>query len=139
MEPATTWAVPLPGLVASPFGWRWGRQHAGIDISANLHTDVRAARPGTVVRLGWLRGYEGYGLVVVVEVGGGIQTLYAHLAAAKVRRGQAIAVRDLVGRAGCTGSCTGPHLHFEVRVHGSPVNPLRFYDRAARRHLLLGR
>jgi murein DD-endopeptidase MepM/ murein hydrolase activator NlpD len=126
VEPSHAWAQPLRGPLESPFGWRWGRLHAGIDISAHLHTDVHAAYAGVVKRVGWLRGFEGYGLVVTIRHGGGVQTLYAHLASVRVRPGDLVAAGDRIGRAGCTGSCTGAHLHFEVRLDGGPVNPLRY-------------
>jgi murein DD-endopeptidase MepM/ murein hydrolase activator NlpD len=119
-------AVPLRGPVHSPFGHRWGRIHDGIDIAV-LGTDaVRAALPGIVTAVGYLPQHAGYGNVVRVRHAGGITTLYAHLASTGVRPGQRVDAGELIARAGCTGSCTGPHLHFEVRVAGKLVDPLRF-------------
>jgi murein DD-endopeptidase MepM/ murein hydrolase activator NlpD len=119
-------AVPLRGPVHSPFGHRWGRMHDGIDIAV-LGTDaVHAALPGAVTAVGYLPQHEGYGKVVRLRHAGRIATMYAHLASTRVRVGERVAARELIGRAGCTGSCTGPHLHFEVRVAGKLTNPLRF-------------
>jgi len=124
--------VPLNGNLGSPFGYRWGRMHEGIDIEGWAHTKVYAALAGDVVRVGWLRGYEGYGLVIKLRHAGGIVTMYAHLARAFVRRGDRVAVGQLIGRAGCTGSCTGVHLHFQVWVNGKLTDPLRFLGKRVR-------
>jgi murein DD-endopeptidase MepM/ murein hydrolase activator NlpD len=124
--------VPLNGNLGSPFGYRWGRMHEGIDIEGWAHTKVHAALAGDVVRVGWLRGYEGYGLVIKVHHAGGIVTMYAHLARAFVRRGDRVAEGQLIGRAGCTGSCTGVHLHFQVWVNGKLTDPLRFLGNRVR-------
>jgi murein DD-endopeptidase MepM/ murein hydrolase activator NlpD len=124
--------VPLNGNLGSPFGYRWGRMHEGIDIEGWAHTKVHAALAGDVVRVGWLRGYEGYGLVIKLRHAGGIVTMYAHLARAFVRRGDRVAVGQLIGRAGCTGSCTGVHLHFQVWVNGKLTDPLRFLGKRVR-------
>jgi murein DD-endopeptidase MepM/ murein hydrolase activator NlpD len=119
-------AVPLKGPFESPFGYRWGRLHAGVDIAV-LKTDrVRAALDGVVVRTGYQNHYAGYGNVIVLRHGNGLVTLYAHLAAIGVNPGEQVWRGELIGRAGCTGSCTGQHLHFEVHVNGVPVNPERF-------------
>jgi murein DD-endopeptidase MepM/ murein hydrolase activator NlpD len=119
-------AVPLRGPVHSPFGYRWGRTHDGIDI-AMLRTDaVHAALPGVVTAVGYLPQHEGYGNVVRLRHVRGLTTLYAHLASTRVRVGERVASGELIARAGCTGSCTGPHLHFEVRIAGRLVDPLRF-------------
>jgi murein DD-endopeptidase MepM/ murein hydrolase activator NlpD len=119
-------AVPLRGPVHSPFGYRWGRTHDGIDIAVLATDAVHAALPGVVTAVGYLPHYEGYGNVVRLRHVRGLTTLYAHLAATRVRVGERVASGELIARAGCTGSCTGPHLHFEVRVAGSLVDPLRF-------------
>ena len=123
---AAEWTVPLHGPFESGFGYRWGKLHAGIDIAVLGEDRVRAAFPGVVSQVGWLRSYSGYGLVVKVRHGDGVTTMYAHLARAHVRRGQAVEAGTLLGRAGCTGSCTGAHLHFEVHRRGKPVDPLPF-------------
>jgi murein DD-endopeptidase MepM/ murein hydrolase activator NlpD len=87
---------------------------------------VRAATSGTVTASGWITGYEGYGNVVTIDVGGGWSLLYAHLSRSHVVPGQWLDTGDPVGEAGCTGSCTGTHLHFELREHGVPVDPAPF-------------
>ena len=124
--------VPLNGNLGSPFGYRWGRMHEGIDIEGWAHTDVHAALAGTVTRVGWLRNASGYGLVVKLRHEGGIVSMYAHLAKALVRPGDRVAEGQLIGRAGCTGSCTGVHLHFQVWVNGKLTDPLRFLGNRVR-------
>src|SRR5439155_19045887 len=83
--------VPLNGNLGSPFGTRWGRMHEGIDIEGWAHTSVHAALSGRVIAVGWLRNYEGYGLVVKIRHANGIVTMYAHLARAFVKRGEPVA------------------------------------------------
>jgi murein DD-endopeptidase MepM/ murein hydrolase activator NlpD len=116
-------AWPAQGTNTDGFGPRWGRMHWGIDIGILQSPDVLAAASGRVVQVGVLTGYEGYGYVVIVELGGGYETLYAHLASAGVRIGQWVAAGERLGTAGCTGSCTGTHLHFELRHDGIAVDP----------------
>jgi murein DD-endopeptidase MepM/ murein hydrolase activator NlpD len=124
-EPAG-FAVPLRGPLESRFGYRWGRLHAGLDIAVLRTNRVHAADAGVVVATGWLDGYSGYGNVVRIRHRPGLVTMYAHLATIRVRVGQHVARGQLIAGAGCTGSCTGAHLHFEVHVKGRPVNPLPF-------------
>ena len=119
---ASGFVWPVSGPVTSGFGPRWGRMHAGIDIGAPIGTPVRAAAAGTVIYAG---GMGGYGNIVVVDHGGGLATAYAHLSAIWIGGGT-VAQGTSIGAVGCTGSCTGPHLHFEVRVNGSPGNPLGY-------------
>ncbi|MDR7597389.1 MAG: M23 family metallopeptidase, partial [Armatimonadota bacterium] len=114
---------PARGVVTSRFGTRWRRHHTGVDIAAPRGTPIHAARDGRVVRAGW---YGGYGLVVVLDHGDGMETWYGHASAVLVRVGQQVDRGQVIGRVGCTGACTGPHVHFEVRVRGQPVNPLRY-------------
>jgi murein DD-endopeptidase MepM/ murein hydrolase activator NlpD len=125
LEPITL-AWPADGTVTDGFGPRWGRMHFGIDVGILNSLDVRAARSGTVTATGWLAGYEGYGNVVNVDAGGGFSVLYAHLSESRVVPGQWVAAGDPIGVAGCTGSCTGTHLHFELRLGGVPVDPLPY-------------
>jgi murein DD-endopeptidase MepM/ murein hydrolase activator NlpD len=118
--------VPLNGNLGSPFGYRWGRMHEGIDIEGWAHTEVHAAMAGTVTKVGWLRNYDGFGLVIKLQHNDGIVTMYAHLAKSLVRPGDRVAEGQLIAKAGCTGSCTGVHLHFQVWVNGKLTDPQRF-------------
>jgi murein DD-endopeptidase MepM/ murein hydrolase activator NlpD len=120
---------PAEGTITDGFGPRWGRMHLGLDIGILRSLDLHAAAAGTVERVGWLAGYEGYGQVVVVDVGDGYETMYAHLSRIDVKPGAILAAGDHVGVAGCTGSCTGTHLHFELRDFGKPVDPMPFIVR----------
>jgi murein DD-endopeptidase MepM/ murein hydrolase activator NlpD len=118
---------PAQGTVTSPFGWDGPRWHPGVDIGILRSPDVRAAAPGVVRRVGWLQGYEGYGNLVLVDVGAPYETLYAHLSRARVEVGAYVSAGDLLGVAGCTGWCTGTHLHFELRRAGVPVDPTELF------------
>ena len=122
--------MPLRGLNYWNYGMRWGRFHRGTDIAVLGGYDlVRAPLPGKVTSVGWLNNYSGYGLVVKVRHEYGLETMYAHLERASVHRGQWVAKGQLLGRAGCTGSCTGEHLHFEVQLNGNLRNPRDFIGR----------
>jgi murein DD-endopeptidase MepM/ murein hydrolase activator NlpD len=111
---------PVNGTVTSNFGPRWGRQHNGIDISANTGTTVASAGSGTVIAAGFSGGF---GQRVLVQHSGGLVTLYAHLSSINVSTGQTVSAGTSLGAVGCTGSCTGPHLHFETRVGGTAYDP----------------
>jgi murein DD-endopeptidase MepM/ murein hydrolase activator NlpD len=117
---------PADGTMTDGFGPRWGRTHLGLDVGILRSLDVRAAEGGTVKAAGWLTGYEGYGNVVTVDIGSGYSLLYAHLSVAQVVPGQWVSPGDAIGQAGCTGSCTGTHLHFELRKHGVPIDPFPY-------------
>lgn len=117
----TQYARPGRGRLTSAYGRRWGRLHAGIDLAAGMGSPVRAAARGVVLAAG---RESGYGQVVRVVHPDGTVTVYAHMSAALVSVGERVQAGDLVGREGNTGRSTGPHLHFEVRVNGTPVNPL---------------
>jgi len=114
---------PVSGPVTSPFGMRWGRMHEGIDIGAAYGTPIHAAAAGTVIYAGWLGGY---GNLAVIDHGGGLATAYGHQSAIAVANGQQVSQGQTIGYVGCTGHCFGPHLHFEVRVNGTPVDPLGY-------------
>jgi murein DD-endopeptidase MepM/ murein hydrolase activator NlpD len=129
---ADSFAVPLRGPFESPFGMRWGRLHAGIDIAVLGTDQVRAAGDGVVTAVGYVEEHGGYGNIVEIRHGPGLVTLYAHLASIQVEVGEIVQRGEPIGHAGCTGSCTGPHLHFEVHVNGKPVDPLGFLPRGVR-------
>ena len=114
---------PVSGPVTSPFGWRWGRMHEGIDIGAPSGTPIAAAASGIVIYAGWM---SGYGNLVVIDHGGGLATAYGHQSSIAVSAGQHVTQGQVIGYVGCTGHCFGPHLHFEVRVNGQPVDPLGY-------------
>jgi len=114
---------PVNGPVTSPFGWRWGRLHQGIDIGVGMGTPIKAAASGTVIYCGW---ESGYGNLTVLDNGGNLATAYGHQSSIAVACGQQVAQGDVIGYVGCTGHCTGPHLHFEVRINGTPVDPLGY-------------
>jgi murein DD-endopeptidase MepM/ murein hydrolase activator NlpD len=126
-QPAPDWSAwPAQGTVTSPFGDDGGRWHPGIDIGILRSLVVRAAEPGRVVAVGEPRGFEGYGNLVKISLGGDWVALYAHLTDWRVRVGEQVSAGQRLGTAGCTGWCTGTHLHFELRHLGLAVNPLRF-------------
>lgn len=124
-----TMVWPTSGPVTSPFGWRthpiFGtqRMHTGIDIGADYGDNVVSTDHGVVIYADWMGGY---GKAVIVEHGGGISTLYAHNSTLLVSAGQTVRKGETISRVGSTGYSTGPHLHYEVRRNGSPVNPLSF-------------
>ncbi len=122
-------SFPTAGSITSRFGSRfhpvlgYNRFHAGVDFGASYGTGIVAADSGTVIFSGW---YGGYGNSVIVDHGGGLTTLYAHASRLNVSEGQAVSKGQSIAAVGSTGLSTGPHLHFEVRRNGSPVDPLRF-------------
>jgi murein DD-endopeptidase MepM/ murein hydrolase activator NlpD len=120
---------PADGTVTSPFGRDGGRWHPGLDIGILRSLEVTAAAPGLVTRVGEPRGYEGYGELVEVNVGDGYSLLYAHLAGARVRVGDYVTAGERIATAGCTGWCTGTHLHLEMRRGGLALSPLPFLSR----------
>jgi murein DD-endopeptidase MepM/ murein hydrolase activator NlpD len=117
---------PAHGTVTDGFGPRWGRMHLGIDVGILADLHVTTAVPGTVLETGYRDRYGGYGNIVSVDVGDGFTMLYAHLAAIDVRPGQWLDRGTRIGTAGCTGSCTGTHLHFELRRSEVPIDPAPF-------------
>ena len=114
---------PVQGPIVSPFGMRWGRMHEGVDIGVPSGTPIHAAAAGTVIYAGWM---SGYGNLVVIDHGHGLATAYGHQSAIAAGNGQSVSQGQVIGYVGCTGHCFGPHLHFEVRVNGAPVDPLGY-------------
>lgn len=114
-------AWPLAPVLSSPFGPRGARFHPGIDLAASPGTPVRAARAGTVVYADW---GGSYGRLVIVAHTRGVETYYAHLRRFAVTPGEWVARGEIIGRVGASGRSTGPHLHFEIRVHDAVVDPL---------------
>ncbi len=120
---------PSLGRISSPFGWRIHpilrrrRFHSGLDFAASQGSPIRAADSGTVIFSGW---YGGYGKTVIINHGKGISTLYGHSSNLHVSEGQTVKRGQAIAAVGSTGLSTGPHLHFEVRKNGTPVNPANY-------------
>lgn len=114
---------PVRGPVTSPFGQRWGRLHAGIDIGVPNGTPVRAADSGRVAVSGSVGGYGNY---ICIQHTRSLSTCYGHNSQLGVRKGESVRKGGVIARSGCTGRCYGPHVHFEVREGGTPVNPMRY-------------
>ncbi len=120
---------PIHGEITSPFGWRthpiFGTQtfHSGVDIGADYGDPILAADAGTIIYAGWI---SGYGNAVMIDHGSGLVTLYGHNTEVLVSVGQQVAQEQIIAPAGSTGNSTGPHCHFEVRLHGEPVNPMNY-------------
>ena len=123
---SSSYVWPCDGNITSEFGWRThpiygdSRFHAGVDIGASSGTPVACAGNGTVISAGW---NGGYGNCVIVDIGNGLSAVYAHLSAINVSSGETVAAGQTVGAVGSTGDSTGSHLHYEVRLYGSPVSP----------------
>ena len=118
---------PANGEVTRGFGYdsTMGEHHAGVDIGSLRSLDVHAAAPGTVEKVGYAPGFDGYGNIVLVDVGDGYETLYAHLSKVEAQPGELVSTGDLIGEAGSTGLSTGVHLHFELREDGTAVDPAK--------------
>lgn len=114
---------PVTGRVTSPFGPRWGRLHSGVDIDGNTGDPVRATKSGTIMPISC---GGGYGICTIIDHGGGVTSLYAHMSRKVVSSGR-VEAGQLIGAIGCSGSCTGSHIHFEIRFGGSAQNPMRFF------------
>ena len=115
------------GRRSDPFSGE-GEMHKGVDISAPMGTPVKAAADGIIIHAGW---NGGYGRCVIVDHGNNYQTLYGHLSRLDVMEGQEIRQGETLGSVGTTGHSTGPHLHYEVHVGSTPVNPYRFLANAS--------
>jgi murein DD-endopeptidase MepM/ murein hydrolase activator NlpD len=114
---------PVNGSVSSGFGMRWGRLHAGIDIPEPIGTPIRAADGGRVAIAGSVSGYGNY---TCIQHTGSMSTCYGHQNSIGVSVGQSVRQGQIIGQTGNTGHSTGPHLHFEVRINGSPVDPMGY-------------
>jgi murein DD-endopeptidase MepM/ murein hydrolase activator NlpD len=114
---------PISGTFTSPFGMRWGRLHAGVDLAAPEGTPIRAAQSGKVILAGWTGGYGNY---TCIAHGGSLSTCYAHQSRYGTSVGANVAQGQVIGYVGNTGHSFGAHLHFETRVNGSPVDPMQF-------------
>ena len=120
---------PADGTITSPFGSDGYRWHPGLDIGILRSPDVRAAAAGVVTQIGSVAGFDGYGNIVLVRHRDGFSTLYAHLSQVLAHVGQQVWSGEQIGIAGCTGSCTGTHLHFELRYGNVAMDPsLLFVD-----------
>ena len=118
--------------ISSPFGWRHdpingdGRRHEGVDLPGRAGSEVKATGAGIVRVAGWVRGY---GNLVEIDHGAGVETRYGHLERIRVAEGQRVAAGQQIGDLGSTGRSTGPHVHYEVRVKGQPADPTAFMGR----------
>ena len=118
LQKAFDW--PVRGRISSTFGPRWGKMHNGLDIAVSTGTLVKAAADGRVTFAGW---NGGYGILVIIDHGNGIETRYAHNSRLNVKVGQRVTRGETVAYSGNTGVSTGPHVHFEIRYRNNPVNP----------------
>ncbi|RLD15945.1 MAG: M23 family peptidase, partial [Caldiserica bacterium] len=125
---------PVIGPIESDFGWRTHPvyktpdYHTGVDIDAIEGTPVRAAASGVVTLSGW---NGGYGIEVEIVHRKGLSTVYGHLLKSLVKPGQKVKKGEIIGYVGMTGVATGPHLHYEVRVNGLPVDPMPYLPGAS--------
>jgi murein DD-endopeptidase MepM/ murein hydrolase activator NlpD len=117
---------PIEGTITSPFGYRWGRMHEGIDIAAAEGTPIMAAASGTVVLMQSEASSGGYGNYTCIDHGGGLSTCYAHQSSFATSEGASVSQGELIGYVGNTGHSYGAHLHFEVRIEGVPTDPLGY-------------
>lgn len=115
--------MPSAGILSSPFGKRWGRIHAGIDLATPIGTPVHTSDHGRVTFVGIKRGY---GKCMIVDHGNGYQSLYGHLDGFVAKKGDIVAKGEVIAKSGNTGRSTGPHLHFEIHKDGEPINPMLF-------------
>jgi murein DD-endopeptidase MepM/ murein hydrolase activator NlpD len=114
---------PVNGPIVSPFGMRWGRLHAGVDIAVPTGTPVHAAKAGKVLIAGWVSGYGNH---TCIGHGGGLSTCYGHQERILTSVGASVSQGQVIGISDCTGHCFGPHVHFETRINGVPVNPMGY-------------
>jgi len=115
---------PTRGVITSRFGWRrYRRHHAGMDLASPLGTPIYATREGVVTFSGWRNGY---GKVIYIDHAGALETIYGHASALLVAVNQRVKRGQMIARVGCTGACTGSHVHFEVRINGTATDPLKY-------------
>ncbi len=120
---------PVPrGVLTSPFGYRWGRFHKGLDIAAPVGKCVVACADGRVIFTGSRKKFRRYGNTVLIDHGRGVYTYYAHLSEIKVKKNQQVCRGQKIALVGNTGRSTGPHLHLEVRVTNKMYNPLAYFS-----------
>jgi murein DD-endopeptidase MepM/ murein hydrolase activator NlpD len=129
-RPAHIWVRPNSGPLTSPFGYRWGRLHAGIDLAGPYGSPILAATDGCITYAG---PESGYGEVMKITDWDGTETVYGHMSAF-VRTSGCVKAGQVIARVGAAGDATGAHLHFEVHISGAPVNPISFL---AKRHLYI--
>lgn len=128
-----TWPLPSDYTVHSAFGWRlhpiYGvyKMHTGLDIGGGYGASIVAANSGTVITAGYNSG--GYGYYIIIDHGGGYSTLYGHASKLLVSQGAYVNKGQTIAYVGSTGASTGPHLHFEVRINGDPVNPMNYFKK----------
>jgi Meckel syndrome type 1 protein len=120
---SSTLARPVKGTQSSPFGMRWGRMHEGVDLAAPSGTPIRAAACGSVSFAGQ---QSGYGNIVCITHTSQFSTCYAHMSRFATSQGARVQQGQVIGYVGCTGNCTGPHLHFETRINGQAQDPSRY-------------
>jgi murein DD-endopeptidase MepM/ murein hydrolase activator NlpD len=127
-SPTGTFVKPSNGSFSSGYGYRrnLGDNHTGVDFAGRVGTAVWAADGGTVTYAGWKGNY---GYCVIISHGNGVETLYAHNSELLVKAGQKVAKREQIAKVGNTGRSTGPHCHFEIRINGDPVNPLKYINK----------
>jgi murein DD-endopeptidase MepM/ murein hydrolase activator NlpD len=121
---ADVWLLPLEDFTyTSPFGVRWGKLHAGIDLAAPEGTPYKAVHGGKVIQAGY---YGGYGYSITIQNDDGTEVIYAHSRRVLVRAGQQVKAGQVIGEVGSTGNSYGTHLHLEVHVNGQPTDPIPF-------------
>jgi len=120
---AQNFVWPVRGQLTSRFGWRLTGHHNGIDIAAPRGSPILVAKDGHVVYAGW---FFAYGLAVIVDHGNGISTVYGHASKLLVPIGEVVETGQVIALVGSTGDATGPHLHFEIRINGIPLNPMKY-------------
>ena len=111
------------GTLTSRYGTRWGRLHAGIDIANSTGTAIYAAQSGDITFAGWSGNY---GNLIIIQHSNGYETYYAHCSSILVSVGDKVEQGQLIGKVGCTGNATGPHVHFEIRLNGNVVDPYTY-------------